>query len=356
MAVSALVLYGLLPRMVDLWSHVPQLQSIGWAALGVVAVLQFAKLAVLRRARSCCVTRGDTLRRDHHESCFERDQSCGPCRRRGRGGLELSDVDGVGFRGRHRRRRGGSHDRDLPRHAVRVAGCDARVRADWRAHPEEPGVGREWWRGRVRRALRNRVSCCCSRTRCCGGAVDWSSGPRRRWHRERDSVRHRAGAGSSARRCSAPGGGGRSRHRSGFGPSTICRSSPCWWRSTRTPSRVSSCSRSPLRRSSEWSRSRPGAWGSSRRASPGCSRSPASPPRKRCSRSRLPDRLVLALTACRFGGVVDVSSSLPRGGASGPVTLFGYLAPWGSRRTTIACSNAGRQCFGRAIVSSSTNR
>jgi uncharacterized protein (TIRG00374 family) len=42
MAVSALVLYGLLPRMVDLWSRVPQLQSIGWAALGVVAVLQFA--------------------------------------------------------------------------------------------------------------------------------------------------------------------------------------------------------------------------------------------------------------------------------------------------------------------------
>lgn len=43
MAVSAFVLYGLLPRMVDLWSHVPQLQSIGWAALGVVALLQFAR-------------------------------------------------------------------------------------------------------------------------------------------------------------------------------------------------------------------------------------------------------------------------------------------------------------------------
>jgi len=41
-AVGGLVLYGLLPQMVDLWSQVPRLSSIGWYALVGVAVLQFA--------------------------------------------------------------------------------------------------------------------------------------------------------------------------------------------------------------------------------------------------------------------------------------------------------------------------
>jgi uncharacterized protein (TIRG00374 family) len=42
MAVGGLVLYGLLPSMVDLWSQVPRLRSIGWVALGAVTVLQCA--------------------------------------------------------------------------------------------------------------------------------------------------------------------------------------------------------------------------------------------------------------------------------------------------------------------------
>jgi len=41
-ATGGLLLYGLLPQMVDLWSQVPRLRSIGWYALGGVAVLQLA--------------------------------------------------------------------------------------------------------------------------------------------------------------------------------------------------------------------------------------------------------------------------------------------------------------------------
>ena len=41
-AVGGLVLYGVLPNLVDLWSQVPRLRSIGWVALGFVAALQFA--------------------------------------------------------------------------------------------------------------------------------------------------------------------------------------------------------------------------------------------------------------------------------------------------------------------------
>ena len=41
---------------------------------------------------------------------------------------------------------------------------------------------------------------------------------------------------------------------------------------------------------------------------------------------RLPDRLVLVRAACRFGGVVDVSSSLHRGGESGAATSLYSLA------------------------------
>jgi uncharacterized protein (TIRG00374 family) len=41
-SVGGLVLYGLLPQMVDLWSQVPRLRSIGWFALGFVALSQFA--------------------------------------------------------------------------------------------------------------------------------------------------------------------------------------------------------------------------------------------------------------------------------------------------------------------------
>ena len=40
-AVGGLVLYGLLPKMVDLWAQVPRLRSIGWVALAFVALLQF---------------------------------------------------------------------------------------------------------------------------------------------------------------------------------------------------------------------------------------------------------------------------------------------------------------------------
>ncbi len=42
--VGGLVLYGLLPRTVDLWSQVPRLRSIGLVALASVALLQFASL------------------------------------------------------------------------------------------------------------------------------------------------------------------------------------------------------------------------------------------------------------------------------------------------------------------------
>lgn len=42
LAVGAVVMYGLLPRFIDLWSAVPELRSIGWVALGSMAILQFA--------------------------------------------------------------------------------------------------------------------------------------------------------------------------------------------------------------------------------------------------------------------------------------------------------------------------
>ncbi len=40
-AVGGLVLYGILPQMLDLWAQVPRLRSIGWFALAFVAGLQF---------------------------------------------------------------------------------------------------------------------------------------------------------------------------------------------------------------------------------------------------------------------------------------------------------------------------
>ena len=40
--VGGFVLYGLLPRVVDLYSQMPRLRSISWIALASVALLQFA--------------------------------------------------------------------------------------------------------------------------------------------------------------------------------------------------------------------------------------------------------------------------------------------------------------------------
>src|SRR5205807_3843904 len=36
------MLYGFLPRLVEVWSRLPQVGSIGWMALGVLALCQFA--------------------------------------------------------------------------------------------------------------------------------------------------------------------------------------------------------------------------------------------------------------------------------------------------------------------------
>ena len=40
LVVGALVLYGLLPELVDVWSRFPQLRTVGWPALGIVVVAQ----------------------------------------------------------------------------------------------------------------------------------------------------------------------------------------------------------------------------------------------------------------------------------------------------------------------------
>ena len=247
---------------------------------GCVAVRE---LVVLRRARSRCVARGDTLRRDHHRVLL-RTRSVVWSLQAARSGWACSYRmwTGVGFRGRH-----------APRAAVAATTVISlatlfvlpvvtlAVHAHWRADPEEPWCGSRSAAPAVFVVLFGiGVVLLLNEPAVAVGRSTWSKRAARRLHRDSDSdpsiEQERDRLPRGARR---PAGGGRSRHRSGFGPSTICRSSPCWWRSTRTPSRVSSCSRSPLRRSSRMVPLTPGRPGDRRgRASPGCSRSPASPP------------------------------------------------------------------------------